>query len=531
MKINEEQLKVLTRQVDSYKKGSLIIKSGFKPVNVANGIDWNYRHSNNENTYQTYLHSLNFINVFTQLAVHNEDKNLMKEIRKIILDWNKKNRLNEENFAWAEHPAASRILNIIYFQEHTLFYKLKKKEFDKIIKDHCQFLNDEKNYKMNNHGLMMDNALLKASDYIEDEEVRKVYEEKALYRIRLSLYRDFSRRGVHLENSPEYHRMVMIIYRKIMSTLKNKKIEPDTHFKNLYKSADNFKSYMIKPNLEYPMLGDTGLIVEKSVKKRFRDFVDYDAGLALLQRRDKKDINKSTYLTFSSGYQSKTHKHLDDLSVTYYLNGHDLLIDPGKYLYDKNDKIRKYLISPEAHTTVAIRNKTYTLKNPFIDFNNLRIVKYYSTKNYRIITGINKLYDNISIFRTIVITNDPVLIIIDRVISNNIETVTQIFNINHEAEIIKQSNLLYEVKLNDSTYHIETTKLNNKEISSDIKNGFVSFKFSKSVENKRIVFEQNSKYTTFITSILENSLSVNNMKFEDKVLSFNCNGTQYNINL
>src|SRR5699024_2932616 len=93
--------------------------------------------------------------------------------------------------------------------------------------------------------------------------------------------RDFSRRGVHLENSPEYHRMVMIIYRKIMSTLKNKKIKPDTYFKNLYKSADNFKSYMIKPNLEYPMLGDTGQIIEKNVSKKFMDFIDYDAGLAL----------------------------------------------------------------------------------------------------------------------------------------------------------------------------------------------------------------------------------------------------------
>lgn len=531
MKINEEQLKVLTRQVDSYRKGSLVIKSGFKPVNVTDGIDWNYVHLNNQNTYQTYLHSLNFVKVFTQLAVYNEDKTLMKEIRNIILDWNKKNRFNVENYAWAEHPAASRILNIIFFQEHAPFYKLKKKEFDKIIIDHCEFLNDEKNYKMNNHGLMMDNALLKASDYIEDDGMRKVYEEKALYRIRLSLYRDFSRRGVHLENSPEYHRMVMIIYRKIMSTLKNKKIEPETHFKNLYKSADNFKSYLIKPNLEYPMLGDTGKITEKNVSKKFMDFIDYDAGLALLQRRHNDDIKKSTYLTFRSGYQSKTHKHLDDLSITYYLNGHDLLIDPGKYSYDKTDEIRNFLISPEAHTTVGIKNKQYTLSNPFIDFNDLRLVKYYSTDKYRIISGINKLYDNTSINRTIVITNDPALIIIDRVISKNSEVVSQYFNINQDAKISKLSNLLYQIKLNDCIYHIETLPVNNKEISSNIKNGYVSFKFSKSIDNKRIVFEQNNKSTTFITTVLENNVNINNMKYENKILTFNCNGEKYNINL
>lgn len=126
MRVNEEKLKTLTRQVDSYNNGSLIIKSGFKPIDVKNGIDWDYRHSNNQNTYQTYLHSLNFIKVFTELAGYNKDKYLMKKTRNIIMDWNKKNRLNNENYAWAEHPAASRIINIIYFQEHAPFYKLKK---------------------------------------------------------------------------------------------------------------------------------------------------------------------------------------------------------------------------------------------------------------------------------------------------------------------------------------------------------------------------------------------------------------------
>lgn len=532
MKINEAKLKVLTRQVDSYRKGSLIIKSSFKPIDVINGIDWNYKHPDNQNTYQTYLHSLNFITVFTELAVHNEDENLMKEIRNIILDWNKKNRSNDEkNYAWAEHPVASRIINIIYFQEHTRSYKLNKKIFNQIIIDHCEFLNNEKNYKMNNHGLMMDNALLRASDYIGDAQLRKVYEEKALYRIRLSLYRDFSRKGLHLENSPEYHRMVIIIYRKIMNTLKEKGIKLDAQFKNLYTLAEDFKSYMIKPNLEYPMLGDTGQIMEKNIVKRFSNLVDYDAGLAVLQRKSKVELKNSTYLTFRCGYQSKTHKHLDDLSLTYYLNGHDLFIDPGKYSYDANEPIRKYLLSPKAHTTVSIKNKTYKLSNPFADSNDLKITKYYSTKDYRIITGVNKLYENLNINRTVIITNDPALIIIDRVISKNMETIHQNFNLNPEAEIEKISEERYKVKLNERIYNIESLKLHNKELSSNVEKGFVSYKFAKYQENKRIVFEQSGKSTTFLTYVTEENIKVENMKFENKLLNFTCNGQRYSIDL
>lgn len=531
MKINEEKLKVLNRQVDSYKKGSLIIKSGFKPIDVKNGIDWNYRHSNNQNTYQTYLHSLNFIKVFTELAVYNKDKHLMKSIRNIIMDWNKKNRVNIENYAWAEHPAASRIINIIYFQEHTPFYKLKKNIFDTIIMEHCKFLNDEKNYKMNNHGLMMDNALLKAADYIEDSEISKIYKDKALYRVRLSLYRDFSRRGIHLENSPEYHRMVIIIIKKIMNTLKTTGIKLDSQFNNLYKMAEDFKSYIIKPNMEYPMLGDTGQIKEKNIVKRFSNIVDYDAGLAILQRKSKVNLMDSTYLTFNCGYQSKTHKHLDDLSLTYYLNGHDLFIDPGKYSYDINDPIRKYLISSEAHTTVSIKGKSYKLSNPFKDSNDLRITKYYSTKNYRIITGINKLYENVVINRTLIITNEPVVIVIDRIVANNTETVYQNFNINPQANIIKFSDEKYEIKINENSYILESLKINNRKITSEIKEGFVSYKFAQYDKNKRIIFEQTGKSSTFVTHITENNIKIKNIRFEDKVLSFTCNNKSYNIDL
>src|SRR5699024_2334761 len=154
-------------------------------------------------------------------------------------------------------------------------YTLRRNIFDKIIKEHCIFLNDERNYKMNNHGLMMDNALLKASKYIEDANLRIVYEEKALYRVRLSMYRDFTRRGVHLENSPEYHRMVLILYRKIIATLQERNIDVDSNFRQLYNTANDFEKYIIKPNNVYPMLGDTGHIKESNIQKKYGDFIDY----------------------------------------------------------------------------------------------------------------------------------------------------------------------------------------------------------------------------------------------------------------
>lgn len=265
--------------------------------------------------------------------------------------------------------------------------------------------------------------------------------------------------------------------------------------------------------------------------KRFSNIVDYDAGLAILQRKSKGNLIDSTYLTFKCGYQSKTHKHLDDLSLTYYLNGHDLFIDPGKYSYDIKDPIREYLISPEAHTTISIKGKNYKLSNPFIDTNSLRITKYYSTTNYRIITGINKLYENVVINRTLIITNEPVVIVIDRVVANNTEIINQNFNINPQAKIIKSSDEQYEIKINKSSYILETLKINNRKITSKIKDGFVSYKFADYSKNKRVVFEQINKSSTFVTHIAEKNIKIKNISFENKVLSFTCNDKSYNIDL
>src|SRR5699024_1124126 len=127
----------------------------------------------------------------------------------------------------------------------------------------------------------------------------------------------------------------------------------------------------------------------------------------------------------------------------------------------------------------------YKLSNPFKDSNDLRITKYYSTKNYRIITGINKLYENVVINRTLIITNEPVVIVIDRIVANNTETVYQNFNINPQANIIKFSDEKYEIKINENSYILESLKINNRKITSEIKEGFVSYKFAQYDKNKR----------------------------------------------
>src|SRR5699024_10821018 len=115
--------------------------------------------------------------------------------------------------------------------------------------------------------------------------------------------------------------------------------------------AKNYDSYIMKPDFTYPLLGDTGHIEDNKVNKKYMDLIDYESGNVILQNRNPENLQKSTWLHFKAGYQSKSHKHADDLSLCLYLEGNDILIDSGKYSYKISDPMREYIISPAAHST------------------------------------------------------------------------------------------------------------------------------------------------------------------------------------
>lgn len=495
---NKKQL--LSRdKVDAYLNGQLIVRKGFDPIDVSKGINWNYRHKKNANTYQTYLHSLGIVRDLLVIGKLESNEKLISEARDIITDWYNADHNVKGNYAWAEHPVSSRIGVINEFQQEDHKYKLSDKILDKLIISHCEFLFDERNYKMNNHGLMMDNALLDACIYLKDNKRKKLYLDKVLYRIRYAVYRDFTRKGTHLENSPEYHRLILALFRKIKVSLAANKIKLDEDISILIDRAIDYKRYIIKPDNYYPMIGDTGGISDLRLKKTYKSFIDYDAGIAIMQNRNNENLVKSGHLTFKSGYQSKTHKHLDDLSITLYADGHDIIVDSGKYSYDRKDPIRQYVVSPQGHSGLFLKDKKYKLTHPLLDQDNMRIVKFTANKNYKHVVGINDLYSISKLKRFVVLTKENILIIVDRAVSKNIENVRQNFCINEEAVINQIDALKYEINLNEETYILETIVRGRESITSDISKGYRSHKFSKYVENENISFDQESDNATFLT--------------------------------
>lgn len=496
MKLSKEREKV-----EAFLNQKLIVRKGFAPINIEKGINWDYQHKNNANTYQTYLHGLGIVTDLLKVSMNDNRTDLLIFARDIIIDWETKNPITKKGYVWKEHPVSTRINNIVEFQEATSDIKIPEDVFSRILKTHCDYLYDEKNYKSNNHGLMMDYALLNASRFITNKKEKNMYIDKAIYRVKYLLLRDFSRRGVHLENSPEYHRLVLNLIKKIETVLKKNKRNLGKDETELISLAHEYKQYIIQPNNKYPLIGDTGNIYDKNIKKIYSDFVDYESGIAILQNKNTKNLERSTMLTFKSGYHKLTHKHKDDLSYSFYIDGQELLVDSGKYSYNTKDPIRKHLYSPKGHNTIFIENKTYKLENPMRDQRKMKISRYINKPKYKMVTGINSLYTNSNLTRYNILTKNNFNIVVDRIISKGDENIYQIFNLNEDAVVKEIDTRTYEILFNNEVFVIKTFEHYNTSIKSEVRDGFISREFNKYNENKQVVFNQTSDNATFITAV------------------------------
>jgi hypothetical protein len=218
------------------------------------------------------------------------------------------------------------------------------------------------------------------------------------------LEEQFSPAGVHLEHSPDYHRMVFDTFNGIL--------EADlTKQKRIWELRDRVEAslaWFVMPNGFLANFGDTDR------RKMFKDNLDEseyqveamkfvksrgvkgeppqetmrafeDAGYFIARDRwsnGTKDFEQCSYLAQICGFHSRTHKHADDLSFIWYDRAQEILVDAGRYGYLGrtetgsplwedgfwySDPNRIYVESTHAHNTVQIdgRNHQRRGRNPY----------------------------------------------------------------------------------------------------------------------------------------------------------------------
>lgn len=513
-------------------KDKLRVKKDFDDIDITNGVNWKYQHNSNAKTYQVYLHSLNILKSLVITSKALEDNTYLAVAEKHLNEWIEGEFSQSNSQAWHEHAVAARLQNIIYYQQRAKGFNLEKEKFQKLLLDHCKFLSKKSNYQENNHGIMMDNALIFATKSLENKDLKQFYIEIAYYRVKMALFRDFSKMGVHLENSPEYHKMVLNLYSNVAKNLAAAKMPLGKEINGLFNRARMYTGHMLKPDNTLPIIGDSS-VYEETVPKKYTDFVDHEAGVIISQYRDSINDKDSSWLYFKSGYMSKTHKHKDDLSLNLYMNSHDILIDSGKYGYNLKDPIRKYIVSPQAHSTAYYKDSDYELSNPYSDQIKLKTNRFENRGKYKLSTGINNLYKEGGITRNAILTKDKILIVFDRFVTREFNTGIQNFNFNENAKITQLNENKFEIIIDNKLYVLECVNIGFGVPTGKTHDGYISYKFGKTIQNQRIEFELKSKNFGMLTFLYEKreSFKIDSINKTANEINFDLNSVKQSIRI
>lgn len=506
--------KTYLKNANDILNGKYKLQNGLDIIEFNKLPDWNYKHSNSSNTYQLYLHTLNFITSLVRAYIKNQDVKYIVLAKSIVDSWIKEN-LNQEktvNYAWYDHTISSRIQNLLYYQVNVpKRYQIKKKKFERVYDKHIDFLSKYKNYTENNHGIMMDRSLVISSFFLADELIKNEYLMLAKSRVEKAILRDYSYNDVHLENSPDYHRMVTNWLNKVVKVFDEIKMPLSLKYKIKLKNADKYNRIIINYNKEYPMIGDTSFGIA-NIKKEHINFVDYEAGIGVFN-----DRRMQSTLVFNCGYQNFTHKHYDDLSLTLSIEKEQILVDSGKYNYNKNDPIRQYFLSPQAHTTLFVKDKEYSLS-----YNSqIKIVSSQFNSDYKIIKGIHRDYDGIILERTIVFLNNGVYVIIDNATSDQENVYVQNFVFNDDIDLSILDVRKYLVTTQTEKQYVlqeHSSIAASKLLNGSKSNAMISKTFDSINDTNRLEIRKKQKNSSFLTTLCSAQIDINKIFIKKDVL-------------
>lgn len=465
-------------------------------------------------TVLVYFHSLLIVKDLTYFARNVNNKYDLLTY-KIIKNWWSANENNSN--AWNEHSVAERVLNFIYYFETTEVeydYNL----YNEILDKHLNYLLDNNNYKLNNHGLMMDRSLLILAYYHPDEEMRKEAESIAISRFNQFIKRDFSSQGIHLENSPEYHQLSLNIISQVQEVLNQLDIKLSYETLEIIKNSKSYLSKLMMPNENLPMVGDTSL-TKFINKKNYTEVMDYESGIFVFQ-------NQEYWLYMKNNFLKHTHKHEDLLGILYYVNNTEILVDSGKYNYDYQSEIRKYIISESAHNVPFIKQHqgSSLKKNKFATsiHENTQETLHLNATNITDIYSINRNVIYLKKFKT--------LIIIDQFHTQKDETFVSNFIFNPDITINH---------INDKTYSIDEPGLIFKSLFNNINmldksnkhDNWISYKFNKITKTNKLIIESRGTDSRHVNLIVSKEFENINIKIEKKEIKISFEEENYNFTI
>jgi hypothetical protein len=264
---------------------------------------------------------------------------------------------------------------------------------------HRLLLADEAEFQgHNNHGFFQAAGQLALARRLPDLPGIDQDERQARDRMASMVANQFSRDRVHLEHSPGYHQAVLGAFERIV----NAGLIADPSFEQTRGELEDSMAWFVHPDGSLALIGDTDpkLRLPAELPDLASDhlrFVATDGEQGRLPPDQVRAFPEAGYVVFrappanaanapfheyshlvqTAAFHSRTHKHADDLSFSWWDRGRELLSDAGRYGYlgktvqgdplwtegyYYSDPGRVFVESTAAHNALEVDGRSYQRK-------------------------------------------------------------------------------------------------------------------------------------------------------------------------
>lgn len=370
---------------------------GYKPLRMHDPIPWDI--SDPElRSWSFLIHSLDLLEALLMAYSQTEEKRFLEPSLKIAVDWamrHPRDRQDAAIMAWYDMAVGKRAYRLAYLYQAAdkagLLTDETRRILDRTLEEHRAELADDTTIRFhNNHGYyQIAGQLALGRRFAGKSAAMRALYDQGLERFGKILDLQFSAENVHREHSPDYHRMVLATLQGIIRS----GLIADEALRQRALRIEEALAWFVLPSGCLVNFGDSdsGTIhcAPKSARERWdsdlmraaatrppHDLqlprgmkVFRDSGYAIIRVPSGSGAEPAadSYLAQTACFNSRTHKHADDLSFVWSDGGEPLLVDAGRYGYIGKaatgsepwldgswytDPMRLFMESTRAHNTL-----------------------------------------------------------------------------------------------------------------------------------------------------------------------------------
>jgi Heparinase II/III-like protein/Heparinase II/III N-terminus len=348
-----------------------------------------------------HLHALDPIGFPLAAYSQKADPRWIDHALGLALDWLNAHpsRETKSAFAWYDMAVGLRAYRLAYLLDVVARDESRPDDAVRRLLDgldlHLEALADDSEFAAHsNHGLYQAAGQLAAVRRFPELDKAGRRRAQAEERLTRMIDAQFTEEGVHSEHSPGYHRIVLATLIRLTAS----GLVDDSEAVERVERTEEALAWFVRPDGSLAPIGDT------DAKRLPREPFDsaHSGALRLMATRGEKgaapeehvkafpesgyvvfrerwpsgprDFNEGAHLVQACGFHSRTHKHADDLSFTWFEHGREILIDPGRFGYRRDGELspelarlgfmysdprRVYVESTRAHNAVEIDRRSH----------------------------------------------------------------------------------------------------------------------------------------------------------------------------